>query len=218
MAPDERARIDSRLAVLGRGVGAMRLRLGEGLLRLEARGGVRELGFPNLESYCREALGRSGRWGADARGLARRLSGLPGLRAALVEGRLTSSMVELLARVATEEDEGRWIEEAAGSTVRAMRQKVNAVRAQAAADGDDPDVREGARVTLCVTADRVNAWAFEQARMMVEAVGAAKGDGAIEAMLAEGVTELMAVAPAVELPEGLGEYANEAARAWRTEL
>ena len=67
----EAERIDNRLAHLGRGVGAMRLRVGEGLLRLEAVGGVKALGYPNIESYCREALGRTGRWGSDVRGLAR---------------------------------------------------------------------------------------------------------------------------------------------------
>src|SRR5262245_33439236 len=97
--------IDERLATLGRGLGAMRLRIGEGLLRLEAVDGVRSLGFPSLEAYAREALGRSGRWGADVRALARRLSTLPRLRSALSDGALSCSMVELVARVATVEND-----------------------------------------------------------------------------------------------------------------
>src|SRR5262245_53451288 len=114
-------RIDLRLATLGRSSGAMRLRIGEGLLRLEAAGGARLLGFPNLESYCREALGRAGRWGSDVRGLARRLTILPNLRNALMSGRLSISMVELLARAANPEDETMWLARASTMTVRAMR-------------------------------------------------------------------------------------------------
>jgi len=195
---EERTRIDARLAALGRGLGALRLRLGEGLLRLEAVGGAQALGFPTFESYCQEALERSGRWGADARSLARRLAGLPRLRAALVEGRLGWAMVELLARVATIEDEADWLEEATHSTVRAMRLRVNA-------PPEEVDERP-VRVTISRTVDRIDAWAFERARAMLEAVGVDGGygsDGAIEAMLAEGLTELMARGP-VELSDDLG--------------
>ena len=112
---EEGTRVDARLAALGRGLGALRLRLGEGLLRLDAVGGPQALGFPTFESYCSEALERRGRWGADARSLARRLAGLPRLRAALVEGRLGWALVELLARVATPKDEADWIDAAAHS-------------------------------------------------------------------------------------------------------
>ena len=132
-------RIDVRLAQLGRGVGAMRLRIGEGLCKLDARGGIQGLGFPTLESYAREALGRSGRWGGDARALARRLAGLPALRAALGSGTLTTSMVELVARVATPEDEVAWVTRARSMTVRATRVLIRTERlAVLAEDGDRP--------------------------------------------------------------------------------
>ncbi len=211
----EGLRVDERLAALGRGHGATRLRIGEGLLRLEAAGGAQMLGFPTFESYCREALERSGRWGADVRSLARRLRSLPRLRAALARGRLGAAMVELLARVATAEDEEAWIEEAARSTVRAMRLLVNA-----APDGPSEEDERPARVTIVRTVDRIDAWAFERARLMLEAVGVdggPGGDGAIEAMLAEALTELMARGP-VELSDDLGTRAGELTRAWRAEL
>jgi len=53
-----------------------------------------------------------------------------------------------------------------------------------------------------MTVDRVDAWAFEQARIMVEAVGARRGE-TIEAMLAEGlgVLALAAVSPAAASAE-----------------
>lgn len=189
----------------------MRLRVGEGLLRLEGVGGVKALGFPNLESYCREALGRSGRWGSDVRGLARRLSGLPGLRAELVSGRLSSSMVELVARVATVEDEGEWIRRALEMTVREMRAELKARRVETIDDCAP------ARMTVTATVDRIDAWAFEQARLMVESVGGVKGEAAIEAIMAEGLTELIARWPGVDLPWGLLPEAEDE-RKWRAEL
>lgn len=207
----ELLRIDGRIAALGRGLGAMRLRVGEGLLRLEGVGGVKALGFPNLESYCREALGRSGRWGSDVRGLARRLSGLPGLRAELVSGRLSTSMVELVARVATVEDEGEWIARALEMTVREMRAELKARRVETIDDCAP------ARVTVTATVDRIDAWAFEQARLMVESVGGVKGEAAIEAILAEGLTELIARWPGIDLPWGLVPE-DEDERKWRAEL
>jgi len=76
---------DNRIATLGRGLGALRLAIGEGLLRLST-GDIQNLGYPTFESYVREALGRTGRWGADVRALARRLASLPHLRTALVCG------------------------------------------------------------------------------------------------------------------------------------
>jgi len=67
--------------------------VGEGLLRIST-GDIQAFGFPTFESYVREALGRTARWGTDVRGLARRLRDLPHLRAALASGRLSLSVVE----------------------------------------------------------------------------------------------------------------------------
>ncbi len=209
MGPDEVARIDVRLATLGRGLGAMRLKIGEGLLRLGE--GFRELGFPTLESYAREALERSGRWAGDVRALAQRLEGLPLLRAALVSGRLTSSMVEVLVKVATPEDEGDWIADATGQSVRAMRARIGAMA------GPDEEAAPK-KVVITATVDRVEAWAFERARLMIHAVGGCRGEDAVEAMLAEGLTELLVQDPGLKLPEGVGAWGDEAGRSWREEL
>ncbi len=203
--------MDIRLAQLGRGVGAMRFRIGEGLSKLEALGGIQALGFPTLESYAREALGRSGRWGADARALARRLERLPALRVALVSGALTTSMVELVARVATPDDDAEWAERARNMTVRGLRVLLKAERLVEVED--DTTVP---RSTLTLQVDRVEAWAFERARAMVEAVGATRGDGVIEAMLAEGLGELMARDGDIDLPSGIG--GTDDTRAERAEL
>jgi len=197
-SPSDRVHaLDLRLVALGRGLGAMRLGLGEGLVRLEQVGGIQLLGFPTLESYAREALERSGRWAADARALARRLARLPQLRAALMGGVLSSSKVELVSRVAAADTEVAWIERARSMTVRALRAEVATARAV----DDDDDVP--ARVTITTTVDRVDAWAFERARLMVESVGAARGDESIDALLAEGLTELIARQPGIDLPSAL---------------
>jgi len=113
---------DNRIATLGRGLGTLRLALGEGLLRLST-GDIQDFGFPTFESYVREALGRTGRWGADVRALARRLRDLPRLRAALASGRLSLSVVELVARLATPDDEADWLDRviARGMNVRQLR-------------------------------------------------------------------------------------------------
>jgi len=207
---DQIQALDLRLTALGRGLGAMRLGLGDGLVRLEQVGGFRLLGFPTLGSYAREALGRSGRWAADARALARRLAGLPQLRAALMGGVLSSSKVELVARVATADTDVAWVERAQTMTVRALRAEVATARAL-----DDDEVP--ARVTITTTVDRVDAWAFERARLMVESVGAARGDESIDALLAEGLTELIARRPGIDLPSALVVDFEGEARISRTE-
>jgi len=204
--------LDLRLAALGRGVGAMRLGIGEGLVRLEQVGGVRVLGFGTLESYAREALGRSGRWAAEVRALARRLEGLPVLREALVSGALGASKVELVARVATAETDAAWVERARAMTVRALRAELAAARIAVTEEDERP-----ARVTLTTNVDRVDAWAFERARLMLEAVGARRGDETIEALLAEGLTELIAAHPGIDLPSSLTVDFEGEARSVRAE-
>jgi len=73
-------------------------------LRLST-GDIQDFGFPTFESYVRDALGRTGRWGTDVRALARRLRDLPHLRTALACGRLSLLVVELVARIAAPVDE-----------------------------------------------------------------------------------------------------------------
>ncbi len=209
--------LDARLAALGRGVGAMRLRIGEGLSKLESLGGIHALGFPTLESYAREALGRSGRWGGDARALARRLQVLPALRAALISGTLTTSMVELVVRVATPEDDADWVARGAQMTIRQMRVHLKQDRLIELEEDTPP-----ARATISVRVSRVEALAFERARAMVEAVGATRGPGgigAVEAMLAEGLGVLLARDPDIDLPATIGgAYESEGEALRRAEL
>lgn len=190
----------------------MRLTLGEGLMHLETVGGFKRLGFPTFESYAREALGRTGRWAADVRGLAKRLGSLPLIRAEVRAGRMSLSMAELVVRVATPDDEAEWVARARAMNVRQMRAELKDRKLEVL-DDEAP-----ARVSITVTVDKVEAWAFERARMMVEAVGARRGDEAIEAMLAEGLGELLARDGDIDLPSSISGSADDHERAWRLEL
>jgi|GEM_PF-4544201 len=72
-----------------------------------------------------------------------------------------------------------------------------------------------------MTVDRVDAWAFVQARIMVEAVGARRGDETIQAMPADGLGALLAGHPDIDLPATLGgalDVDGAQARAFRLEL
>ncbi len=209
--------LDRRLAQLGRGVGALRLRMGEALEAFANRGGVAAFGFSSLAAYAVQRLGRTGHWAADARSLARRLAALPELRRALVAGELGTSMVELLARFATplnEADLPDLIGEARGSTVRAMRERL--------AVGDaEPDARPdkgSGRATVMATLSSVEALAFERARLLIEAVGDTRSrDEVVEAMLAEGLGDILTRWPDVAIPFGLGTE-TAARAAWRAEV
>jgi len=211
---------DNRIATLGRGLGALRLALGEGLRHLST-GDIQDFGYPTFESYVREALGRTGRWGADVRALARRLGSLPNLRAALASGRLSLSVGELVARIATPLGDADWVGRVtgvSGMNVRQLRAELKAKKLEVADD------TTAGRVRISRTVDRIDAWGFEQARIMVEAVGARRGDEAIEAMLAEGLGALLASDPDIDLPSTLvGELGCHGAadgdgRAWHLEL
>lgn len=98
----------------------LRLHLGQ-VLEVMARGAVFDLGFSSLGAYAVERCERSVRWAEGARCLARRLEALPDLRRALAIGKVSWSMAELLARVATPADDARWLELAESRTVRQVR-------------------------------------------------------------------------------------------------
>src|SRR5258706_16450983 len=116
--------LDRELAWFARSFGARRLRIGEALVRMADRSWHHELGFSSLTAYALERCGQKARWAAESCWMAKKLTSLPVLRAALVEGVLSWSMVELLARGASPENEREFVLEATRSTVRQMRQVV----------------------------------------------------------------------------------------------
>jgi hypothetical protein len=116
-------RLESELRRVARGAGVLRVLLGEGFEVLGSAG-CAELGFATVEAHALKRCGRSARWVQESRALARRLRELPALRRALVSGEVSFSMAQVVARVASTEDEESWITEARGRTVRAMRKLV----------------------------------------------------------------------------------------------
>src|SRR5688572_10992902 len=178
-------RLDATLASLAREEGALRLRLGQ-LLEVLGCGAVFDLGFSSLGAYGVERCERSVRWVEAARCLARRVEALPSLRRAMATGKVSWSMGEVLARVATPADEQRWLTLAESRTVRQMRESaeevVRAARATHATGTEQPSVGQPSAgspsttdaeighwsaandedvCTLTCTVNREDAWLFE---------------------------------------------------------
>jgi len=91
------------------------------------------------------------------------------LHTALASGRLSLSVVELVARIATPVDEADWVDLVVGRVVgRALTMNVRQLRAELKArklEVDD-DVTP-VRVSISITVDRIDASTFEHARLMV---------------------------------------------------
>ncbi|HRE89335.1 MAG TPA: HNH endonuclease [Myxococcota bacterium] len=186
---DPDCELERELLRLTRGNGGLRLAIADGVERLVALGGIEALGFPTVEAYARERLGRSGRWVGDARTLNRRLARWSGLREAFLSGRLSASKVELLARhlsgtgsmeVTPEQIDGliAWAE---AMTVRALRAGLGVAE-------DEP---RAVWATITRRVERVDALAFEGAILLMKALGEATRTAAVEGMLAEGLVTLL---------------------------
>jgi len=181
------AAVDRELFALARGRGRLALRLGEALLRLEELGGHQALGFSTLASWSLERCSRTGRWAAETRALAKRLSLLPEMRGAFERGELSLSMVELLSRHATAGDERELLEATAGMTVRQ-------VRAVLREKGEQLEEETEPMRTVTITVPTEEAWALEATRMLVEHMdGRGKASDFVESLLAEGQTSLIHV-------------------------
>ena len=107
--------------------GPLRLALGRIAARLIQARAWERLGFARLGDYARERTGLSARQLQDLAHTSTRLSGLPGMEAALRSGRLGWSQARLIARVATSDDEARWIGFARRVRVRELEHAVRAV-------------------------------------------------------------------------------------------
>ena len=109
------------------------------------------LGFARLADYARERVGISGRQLQDLAHTSARLSVLPRVEVALASELLAWSQARLIARVATHEDEARWLDFALSVRVRDLEHAVRAVDRSSLEgagletdeDGLDADVRVG---------------------------------------------------------------------------
>jgi len=144
----------------------------------------------------------------------------------------------VMAKAASAEDEAEWLSAALGRTVRAMRELVKE-RAAGAEDREGAgqmsamaERRDGTgqmsavdaigdegRVTLTLTVDREDAWLFEAARMTVKRAGGSTREDAVEALLGEATTSLLAGMEWTELvPFDEAMDGDRAQRAWELEL
>ena len=210
--------LDGQLARVARSAGALRLGMGEGLERLARMGGHHELGFASVEGYALERCERSTRWVQASRALARRLAELPVIRGALAGGRISFCMAQVIAPVASAADENIWLAEAESRTVRQMRALVRGRAEASASEGVVAVGSEEERGTLTVTVDCEEGWLFECARTIVRHVGGATLEDALEALVGEGTTALLAELPRDRTPE-IGESPRDGAqRSWEAQL
>lgn len=212
--PDGIARLDARLAELARGEGRARLVLGELLEVLVRQAGHHELGFSSLGAYVKERCGRSARWANESRLLARRLAGLPQLRAALSGGAVGWCMAELVARHATAETDTELTELASRSTVREMRARW-VVAAEPEARSADLET-----VTLGVTLSAADAWLLQWTKRFADhAFEAGTADSFATALLQETFSSLTHVLPARDLAVfEAREHEADAQTKWREQL
>ena len=119
--------IERRLVALVRSAGPLRTALAEIARWLVHRRAWERLGYARLGDYVDERIGRSARSVQDLARVGESFESLPRLRAALVDGRLGWTKVRLIARVATPEDEVRWIEHARAVTAQELSREVRKI-------------------------------------------------------------------------------------------
>ncbi|MFW6088063.1 MAG: hypothetical protein ACODAG_12710, partial [Myxococcota bacterium] len=209
--------VDRELVGLARGGGALRLRWGEVLVEMVRRSAHEDLGFSSIDAYVRERCGADARWAADSRALARKLDGLPRLRAALMAGEVGWCMAEVVAAKATAEGEPFLVGLARRSTVRRMKallassnrraseaavnQPAPCERERGRGSGDTQTGAERERMHLRRMVPRESAELFGEMRGLVRChVGSKANDAVWEALLAEGLNALASFVDESALP------------------
>jgi hypothetical protein len=92
----------------------------------------RELGYPTMGLYAKQALGFSETRASDFSRLADRLEQLPRLRGALEEGEIGYTKANQVASVSNRENESQWLAEAKKSSRRELGQKIKRAKRKAA--------------------------------------------------------------------------------------
>ena len=136
---------EARAVALVRSQAPLRRDLARIAGRLVATRGWERLGFARPTDYARERLGLSARQLQELAHIDACLERLPAVEAAFVAGALTWTKARLLCRVATAEDEVRWIAFARTTTARELSREVRAVdRGSLEADALDETDEDGA--------------------------------------------------------------------------
>jgi hypothetical protein len=207
--------LDAELARRAGEAGRLRFEMGRGLDLLEQSGGDHALGFSSIEAYALERCERSASWTQKARGLARRLEGLPPLADALISGSLSWSMAAVLATVASPDDAEFWLAEAECRTVREMKALV--LERWGARDEVESLEAEDELRTLTLTVPREDAWCFEQAKLLGRHLGDGTDAELMFGLVAESTSTLCSELPnrAIELVD---DNSMDPQRAWESEL
>ncbi len=159
--------------------------------------------YARLRDYARERAGLSARQLQDLSHAHRAFATLPGLERALVTNELPWSKVRLLTRVATPDDEERWIERARLLSIRRLELEVRAARGHADgaldAEADPPRVR----VTLHCTPAVREQWLL--AREFAERVSGQRlrEDEALEWVTAEALSAVSIDASRIGIGTGI---------------
>ena len=111
---------DAQLVALLRSQAPLRRALAAIAGRLVATRAWERLGFARSADYAAERAGCSARQLQELAHVDAALAALPQIDAALASGGLPWTKGRLLCRVATREDEGRWLEAASGLSAQAL--------------------------------------------------------------------------------------------------
>ena len=125
----------ARLVELARAQAPLRRTLAAIAGRLVATRAWERLGYARLRDYAVERAGISGRELQDLARVDRALGDLPGVENAFLAGLLSWTKARLVARVATREDEARWVAFAEPRTAREVAREVRAVDQRALENG-----------------------------------------------------------------------------------
>jgi hypothetical protein len=145
---------DAQLVALLRSQAPLRRGLAAIAGRLFATRAWERLGYARSADYAAERAGCSARQLQELAHVDAALGELPQIDAALACGQLPWTKGRLLCRVATPEDEGRWLEAASGLSAQALAREVRAVDGRALENGageppaDDADPDTGRRETV----------------------------------------------------------------------
>ncbi len=119
--------LEARLVAEARRPAGLRRAVARVAGRLVATRAWERLGFARLGDYAVECAGVSARELRDLARVDAALARLPGLDVAFGRGEIGWTQLRLLCRVATEDDERRWLELASRLTTRALAREVRAV-------------------------------------------------------------------------------------------
>ncbi len=137
LRPEAAHLIDSLLARVARGRGALDIAIGAALARLSEGDRALRLGYSGIGDYARERLGIAGRTAQAMARLARELRERPLLREAVRRGEVSARKAQAVLPLARGQDEEQWVARAQTETVRTLEAAVHAAGRAEAADEEE---------------------------------------------------------------------------------